>query len=77
MFGLNAIAIYIASGELAMLCGRVRVNAETSLGQWFFQSVCAPLGNPYIASLAFALCHVGVMFLIAYGLYRRGWFLKL
>jgi predicted acyltransferase len=76
IFGLNAIAVFVASGEVAIACERLHVG-RLSLGQWFFQTVCAPAGNPYIASELFALAHVALMLAIAWTMYRRGWFLKL
>ena len=32
--------------------------------------------SPVNASLAFACSYVGLMFLIAYGMHRRGWFVR-
>lgn len=77
IFGMNAIAVYIASGELAISSGRIHINAQTTLSQWYFRTVCAPLGDLYIASLLAALSHVAIMFLVAWVMYRKGWFLKL
>ena len=77
IFGMNAIAAYIASGELAISSGRIHVNPQTTVSQWYFQTACAPVGDLYIASLLAALTHVALIFLVAWGLYRKGWFLKL
>jgi predicted acyltransferase len=77
VFGLNAIAVFIVSGELAIALGRIHVRPQLSLGEWLFQSVYAPVGEPYIASLLWAVSFVAVTFGFAWGLYRKGWFLKL
>jgi predicted acyltransferase len=36
----------------------------------------APLASPVNASLLYAVAYVLLMFAIAYGMYRRKWFLK-
>jgi len=70
IFGMNAIAAYLAS-EMG--------DAILSLLHWrdpLYQAVFAPLGNPYNASLAYALAYMLSIYLIAYVMYRRAWFLK-
>jgi predicted acyltransferase len=77
IFGMNAIAVFIASGEVAISCGRIHAASGLSVGEWFFRTVCAPVGDPYLASEIFAVTHVALMFVIAWAMYRKGWFLKL
>jgi len=71
IFGRNAIAIYVLSGILGDALG------VTGLWTWVFAHVYAPLANPYNASLLFALTFVLVLYFIAYGMYRRRWFVKI
>jgi predicted acyltransferase len=58
-------AIHIGSGA-----------ESRNLHEWIYTTVFAPLLSPMNASLAFAVCYVGLMFLIAWVMYKRGWFLR-
>ena len=69
IYGMNAIAIYALSGLFARLLNmsgwRPRVY-----------SLFTAAAPPYVASLMFALFNVGVPYLVAWTMYRRGWFLR-
>jgi predicted acyltransferase len=39
--------------------------------------VFAPLASPYNASLLFAVSYMLLMYLIAYGMWRRGWIVRI
>lgn len=70
VIGSNAIAIYMAS--------EILIETLDTLG-WrkpIFQTVFAPLASPINASLLFAIAYTLLMFAIAYGMYRKGWFLR-
>ena len=71
VLGMNAIAVYMAS-EL--------VEGSLITFNWkrpFYEAVFAPLPvSAYNASLLYALALLGLMFLIAYAMHRRGWFLR-
>lgn len=70
IMGMNAIAVYMAS-EL--------IDVTLSALDWrepIYNTVFAPLASPNNASLLYGLSYVGLMFLIAYLLYRKKWFLK-
>ena len=70
ILGMNAIAIYMASEMLEMVL---------SLVGWrdpIYRTVFVPIGSTYNASLAYAVAYTLVMFAIAYGMYRRGWFVR-
>ena len=71
IFGVNALAIYVASELLAILFGHFGIsdaiyNALHSVIQW-----------DKWASLAYALTFVGINFLIGYILWKRKIFIKL
>lgn len=70
IMGMNAIVVYLASEmveELLSLIGwRDRLYA----------AVFAPLASPYNASLLYAVVYTLAMYGIAYGMYRRGWFVR-
>ena len=79
IFGLNAIALYMISEGLAELLDAVRVNGaggKTSLQAYIYRAWFAPLASPPNASLLYSLAFVAVVYAAAYGLYRRGWFLR-
>lgn len=80
IYGTNAIAAYVLSGVVARLLGEIKVAGTDGrlipLKLAIFQSVYLPVATPVNASLLFAVTFVGAMFLVVWGMYRRGWFLK-
>ncbi|HUB80190.1 MAG TPA: DUF5009 domain-containing protein [Bryobacteraceae bacterium] len=79
IMGSNAIVIYLASEFLDEALGWIRwMNGAgtVSLRGWIYGHVFAGLGGPYNASLIYALAYVLVLYLLAWFLYRRGWFVK-
>jgi predicted acyltransferase len=70
IMGMNAIAVYMASemGEEFL--------DWSGLHSWAYTHMFAPLASPENASLLYAIAYTGVIYLIAYGLYRKRWFLK-
>ena len=71
VLGMNALALYMASGLIARLLGMGGAQ------RWVFQNWFAPLASPVNASLLYALANVAVIYAIAWVLYRRQWFLRL
>jgi predicted acyltransferase len=80
VLGLNAILLFVASGMLAKWMGLRRLTMADgktmSLRGYIYQQYFVPLGDPYQASLQFALANLAVMFVLLYVMYRRKWFLK-
>lgn len=74
-FGVIAIAVYAGSA--------VMVYALAGLGWWEpayrlgFAAWLTPRSGPYLPSLAFALVFVGVWWVVAWWMDRRGWYLRL
>jgi predicted acyltransferase len=69
IMGMNAIAVYLASEFL-----------DEALG-WFgwhdwLNAHLFGWASPFNASLLYAIAYTFVMFLLAYGLYRRRWFIR-
>ncbi|HYO83658.1 MAG TPA: DUF5009 domain-containing protein, partial [Bryobacteraceae bacterium] len=75
IYGANALAMFILSGLFARLIGLIRVG-DISLRTLLWRDVFADLGPEAFASLLFSLAHVALFWLIAWGLYRRGWFVR-
>jgi predicted acyltransferase len=80
VLGLNAITLFVASGLLAKSMGIIRLSVanggQMSLKDIVYRGVFVPLGDPYQASLLFALANLAVLWVALYGMYRRRWFLK-
>jgi predicted acyltransferase len=76
VFGMNAIAIYLASEFTAEILdyGHFR---SLSLQQYIYRNFFAALASPANASLLYSLAFTGAMYGIAWALYRRRWFLKI
>ena len=68
IMGMNAIAIYLASEFGAELIEGVQHQ--------IYRTAFAPLASPANASLLYSLAFTGVMYLIAYALYRQRWFIR-
>lgn len=68
IFGMNAIAVYMAAELLSSALDAVDAH------EWIFDHVFAPIASPRNASLLFAMAFVALMYGLAYGLYKRGWF---
>jgi predicted acyltransferase len=79
IMGSNAIVIYLASEFLDEALSWVRwtgAGGGITLRSWIYHHLFAGLGGPYQASLYFAIAYVLVLYLFAWGLYRRGWFVR-
>ncbi len=70
ILGRNAIVVYMLSELLAEVLDDVIVRGA-SLHEWSYRSVFAPIASPENASLLWALSFTFLMFLAAYGLYKR------
>lgn len=79
IYGMNAILVYILSGVLARAAIQIQVLTETgqrlALKTWLYEGLCHWL-QPVNASLAFALGNVLVLYLVAWAMYRRKWFVR-
>jgi predicted acyltransferase len=79
ILGMNAIAVYMVSELLDEMLGGVRWTADghqVSLHGWIYGHVFQPLASPYNASLLWAVAYTLLMVLVAYGLHRKKWYLK-
>jgi predicted acyltransferase len=81
VYGMNAIAVFVASGLLTRVLIRVRVPAgqgeDVSLYSWIYTHVFASWAGPLNGSLAFALSYIGFWLFLMWLLYRRGIFIKI
>jgi predicted acyltransferase len=75
IYGMNAIAVFVAAGLVGRLLGLIHAGG-VSLQEAIYQAVFAPLASPVNASLLYAIANVIFFYLIAWFMYRRGWFLR-
>jgi len=80
IYGMNAILVFVLSGVVARTSTLITVEqadgSETSLNSWAFNNVYAPLASPTNASLLFAICFVLLMYVIAWLMWKKHWFLR-
>ena len=77
ILGMNAIAVYLASEFLDEALSAVHWMSgghAVTLRDWIYTTLFAPLASPVNASLLFAIAYTLLMYLLAWGMYRRGWF---
>ena len=78
-FGVNAISVYVLAGVVARLLIHIQVGvgeATVPLKRWLFDSFFAPWAPPHLASLAFAVVFVLLMWAVVELLYQRRIFIK-
>jgi predicted acyltransferase len=75
IYGMNAIAVYILAGVVARGLGLIKIGNQP-LEQVIYTSVFAPLADPYTASMLYGVAFSFTMFLVAWFMYRRNWFLR-
>jgi predicted acyltransferase len=70
IMGMNAITVYLASEFLDEALG------ATGLHHWIYGHIFEPIASPFNASLLYGIAYVLLMYLIAYAMYRRKWFVR-
>ncbi|MEP6516435.1 acyltransferase family protein [Microcoleus vaginatus] len=80
IMGVNAIFLFVASGIVARILLKTHIgtgeNAPTTYS-WIYENWFVPWAGPLNGSLAFAVTAVLFWWLILYGMYRRGWQIKI
>lgn len=81
IFGMNAITVFVISGLVGRLYGSViKLNqpdgSEISLQGYIFRTFFLPLASPINASMIYAICFLLFLYLIAWIMWTRKWFLK-
>jgi predicted acyltransferase len=80
IYGMNAITVFVLSGMIGRIVTMIKVTGasgtETTLKNYLFETVFLPLGTPINASLYFAIMWILMLYLIAWVMYKRKWFLK-
>jgi predicted acyltransferase len=80
IYGMNAITVFVLAGILGRLSIEIKVTGAEgkaiALKTFLYQSFFVPLASPKVASLLWALAYVALLYLIAYVMYRRKWFVR-
>ncbi len=78
VYGMNAIAVFVASGLVAKQMGLTRVGmGEVPLKAWIYERLFASWAGPLNGSLFFALAYVLIWLAMMWVLYRRRIFIKI
>ncbi|MBL9208510.1 MAG: hypothetical protein JNN01_25735 [Opitutaceae bacterium] len=81
IYGRNAIAMFVLAGLLAKGMSLVQWTnldgKKVTLKGFVYDGAFAPIGEPRLASLLFAIVFVGFTFAVALLMWRRRWFIKL
>ncbi|MEZ2321311.1 MAG: acyltransferase family protein [Microcoleus sp.] len=80
IMGLNAIFLFVASGIVARILLKTHIgsgDSPPSTYTWIYENWFLPWAGPLNGSLAFAITAVLFWWLILYGMYRRGWEIKI
>jgi predicted acyltransferase len=80
VLGVNALALYVISGLLVETLAMIRVpgpEAEgISLSRYIYLHYFAPFAAPKNASLAYAIAHLAILYVLLAWMYRRRIFLR-
>jgi predicted acyltransferase len=72
--------VFVLSGLLAKTMGLVKVTQDDgtliSLQRHIYTHIFVPIASPLNASLLYAICFIGVMFIVVWLMWRMKWFLK-
>jgi predicted acyltransferase len=79
VYGMNAIAVYVASGMVSKAMGRIRVGGDAgiSLYGWIYRNLFQSWAGDLNGSLAFAITYVSLWLALMWVLYRRRIFIKI
>ena len=78
IMGMNAITVYMVSELLDQVLNMIHVTSggqPITLHAWL-GGLFGAVASPYNASLLFAIAYTLLMYLVAYVMYRRGWFVR-
>ena len=80
IMGVNAIFLFVASGIVARILLKTHIGSgdtDPTTYTWIYENWFLPWAGPLNGSLAFSVTAVLFWWLILYGMYRRGWAIKI
>ncbi len=75
ILGLNPIFIFVASILLIKILVKTKVTEETSIYNWIYENFFSSWAGPANGSLLFAMVILAFWWLVAWIMYRKGWFI--
>jgi len=80
IYGMNAITVFVLSGLLGRLMIEIKLpgaeGKSVALKTILYDNLFVPLASPKNASLLWALVWVAMLYLVAWVMYRKKWFVK-
>lgn len=80
IYGMNAITVFVLAGLLGRLSLEIRIAATggktVALKTYLYERFFVPLASPINASLLWALAYVLLLYVVAWAMYRKQWFVK-
>jgi predicted acyltransferase len=80
IYGMNAITVFVLAGVLGRISLEVKLGGEEghqlALKTWLYDHTFGQMSQPKVASLLWALVYVVLLYLVAYVMYRKNWFIK-
>ncbi len=79
VMGLNAISIFVASVLLIKILVNITIGTgekAISASDWIYQNLFASWAGAFNGSLFYAIATMLLWLAVAYGMYRRRWFIK-
>ena len=91
IYGMNAITVFVLAGVLGRLSLEIKIGSgenALALKTWLYDRLCAPfagpdtapflgfLASPKNASLLWALMYVTLLYVVAWVMFRKKWFVK-
>ena len=80
IYGMNAITVFVLAGVVARLSYLVTIpvadGTSVALKDLLYENVFAAIASPVNASLLYALFFILLMFLVAWVMWKKRWFVK-
>jgi predicted acyltransferase len=80
IYGMNAIAVYVLSWILAELIALITFTGAdgnpVTLKGALYNNLFVPFFSPVNASTLYAVAFILVMYIVAWAMWKRGWFIK-
>lgn len=80
IYGMNAITVFVLAGILGRISLAINLGGQgghpLALKDWMFDHTFGQVHDPKVASLLWALSYVLLLYLVAYVMYRKKWFIK-
>jgi predicted acyltransferase len=81
IYGMNSIAVYVLAGFVERILKAIRippgVEEDVSLRRYIFKHFFQSIADPPTASLLFGLAFALALFGVAWGMWKKRWFIRI